>query len=170
MTVNGNSISGSGFGWAPLGFTWTDGSVLTPVNVSGTVAERQQLSGNWSTGTGETGTFTFSYSNLHQRSSSFAKLSANWFYTDGFVSATITIDGNGLISGSDTDGCLYDGQATIPDAAFNTYSLSFDIANCGIFNGLYNGLAVLDDNNVQDDTLVLSADNGVVAMILPMAR
>ena len=170
LTVDGNNVTGTGLGWAPIGFTWTDGSVITSVNISATVTERQQFSGSWSTGTGESGTLTFSYSNFHQRSSTFAKLSANWFFTDGFFSITISVDGSGIITGSDTDGCVYAGQATIPDSNFNTYSLSFDLTSCGAFNGLYSGLAVMDDDVVQDDTLIVTVDNGSVAIILPMSR
>lgn len=170
FTVGGNAASGTGLGWAPIGFTWTDGSVLTSVSITATVTERQQFNGSWSTGTNESGTFTFAYSDTHQRTSSFLKLSANWFYTDGPYSVTISIDQNGGISGSDTDGCLYIGDASIPDASVNTYAFEVTVMSCGPFNGIYAGLGVLDDETVQDDTLILSIDNGQVAIVLVMAR
>ncbi|MBT8088936.1 MAG: hypothetical protein KJO01_01880 [Gammaproteobacteria bacterium] len=170
FTVSGNAASGTGLGWAPIGFTWTDGTVLTSVSITATVTERQQFNGSWSTGTSESGTFTFAYSDTHQRTSSFSKLSANWFYTDGLYSVTISIDQNGSISGSDTDGCVYVGDASIPDASVNTYAFDVTVMSCGPFNGMYAGLAVLDDDTVQDDTLILSIDNGQVAIVLVMAR
>lgn len=170
FTVSGNAASGTGLGWAPIGFTWTDGSVLTSVSITAMVTERQQFNGSWSTGTNESGTFTFAYSDTHQRTSSFSKLSANWFYTNGLYSITISIDQNGSISGSDTDGCMYVGNASIPDASVNTYAFDVTVMSCGLLNGMYAGLAVLDDDTVQDDTLILSIDNGQVAVVLVMNR
>lgn len=170
LTVVGNSVTGTGLGYAPVGSTWTDGSIITSVNISATVTERQQFSGTWTTGSGDSGTLTFSYSSMHERSSTFAKLSANWFFTDGFYSITISIDGNGAITGSDTDGCVFTGQATIPDSSFNTYSLSVDITSCGAINGLYSGLAIMDDNVVQDDRLIATVNNGSFALVFGLSR
>jgi len=134
------------------------------------VIERQQFNGNWATGTNESGTFTFSYSDTHQRSSSFAKLSANWSLTDGAYSVTITVDQNGAINGSDSDSCIFTGNANIPDANVNTYAMELSITSCSALDGAYTGLAVLDDDTVQDDTLVISIDSGQVAIVLVLGR
>lgn len=170
LTVSGDNATGTGLGWAPFGSTWTDGTVLTNLDISAEVTERQQFTGTWTAGTGESGTFTFAYEHLHERTSSLSKLSANWFYTDGPYSLTISIDASGAISGSDTDGCVYSGTGTIPDAQFNTYALAFEITGCGSFNGSYAGLAVLDDFNVEDDTLIVSVDDGSTAIAIALAR
>jgi hypothetical protein len=65
------------------------------------------------------------------------------------VTLTVTIDPNGQLMGSYSNGCVFNGNASIPDAAHNMVQLQIDLANCGSrgsskqWNGAYTGLGVL---------------------------
>lgn len=65
------------------------------------------------------------------------------------VTLTVTIDANGQLTGSYSNGCVFNGNASIPDAAHNMVQLQIDLANCGSrgsskqWNGAYTGLGVL---------------------------
>lgn len=73
---------------------------------------------------------------------------------------TLTIDANGQLTGSYSNGCVFNGDASIPDAGHNMVRLQIDLANCGDrrgsseqWNGAYTGSGVLLLDAV-------SADNG----------
>ncbi len=65
------------------------------------------------------------------------------------VTLTVTIDANGQLTGSYSNGCVFNGNASIPDASHNMVQLQIDLANCGSsgsskqWNGAYTGLGVL---------------------------
>lgn len=65
------------------------------------------------------------------------------------VTLTLTIDANGQLTGSYSNGCVFNGNASIPDASHNMVRLQVDLANCGSrgsskqWNGTYAGLGVL---------------------------
>ena len=61
----------------------------------------------------------------------------------------MTIDADGRLTGSYSNGCVFNGNASIPDASHNMVQLQIDLANCGSqgsskqWNGAYSGLGVL---------------------------
>jgi hypothetical protein len=65
------------------------------------------------------------------------------------VTLTVTIDANGQLSGSYSNGCVFNGNASIPDTSHNMVRLQIDLANCGSqgsskqWNGAYTGLGML---------------------------
>jgi hypothetical protein len=65
------------------------------------------------------------------------------------VTLTLTIEANGRLTGSYSNGCVFNGSAAIPDTAHNMVQLQIDLANCGsrgsskTWNGSYEGLGVL---------------------------
>lgn len=65
------------------------------------------------------------------------------------VTLTVTIDANGALTGQYSNGCVFNGNASIPDASHNMVRLQIDLANCGSrgsskqWNGAYTGLGVL---------------------------
>jgi hypothetical protein len=66
------------------------------------------------------------------------------------VTLTVTIDANGQLTGSYSNGCVFNGHASIPDTSHNMVRLQIDLANCGssrgsskAWNGAYDGLGVL---------------------------
>ena len=65
------------------------------------------------------------------------------------VTLTLTIEADGRLNGSYSNGCVFNGTASIPDAGHNMVQLEIDLANCGShgsskqWNGAYTGLGVL---------------------------
>lgn len=167
VNVNGSAVTGSGIGYAPVGFTWTDGSIFTDITLSGNVTERTSFSGDWAASTGESGTFSFAYNSLYERDSSLSLLNDVWTSYDEFGNpiASIIVDSAGRIDGQDAAGCLYSGQISIIDSAFNAYDITLTVLNCGAANGDYSGLGVLADDLTQNDTFIYSLDKGTLSLI-----
>ena len=65
------------------------------------------------------------------------------------VTLTVTIEADGRLTGSYSNGCVFNGSASIPDTSHNMVQLQIDLANCGSrgslkqWNGAYTGLGVL---------------------------
>src|SRR6056297_3630788 len=115
VQVNGTVFTGTGTGYAATGTTWIDGSIHTPLTVSGSLDERQNLAGDWETGTGESGSFSYSYDTIYERDSSLDTLAGSWTEFDNFGNpiAVYQADSAGRYDGQDTEGCLYTGQISI---------------------------------------------------------
>lgn len=103
---------------------------------------------------GEEYQFTLNASSDYNRSVSLAALAGVYTQrTDTIlgeeVTLTVTIDANGQLTGSYSNGCMFNGNASIPDASHNMVQLQIDLANCGsmgsskAWNGAYSGLGVL---------------------------
>ncbi len=167
-----NQVSGSGFGVAPLGFVWSDGSTVTSLTVTGTVSERNSYGGSWATGSGESGTFNLDYDPIYNRTSSLAKVQGTYTSFDDFGNATgvFTIDSNGNVVGQDIDACVYGGLVSIVNSNYNLYEISLTVTNCVQFSGMYNGLGGLRDFNNTDDELLISVDNGSIFVIISVLR
>ena len=108
---------------------------------------------------GDDYTFTLSPSADYNRAVSLAALAG--VYTDTTstlfgeeVNLTVTIDADGRLNGSYSNGCVFNGTASIPDALHNMVRLQIDLANCGShgsskqWNGEYAGLGVLLSGDV----------------------
>ena len=86
------------------------------------------------------------------------------------LTLTLAIDADGRITGSHSNGCVFEGSASIPDASRNMVRFTMSVANCGEqfgsssrWNGDYTGLGVLlrdapapDNAGTREDTLLLS--------------
>ena len=66
---------------------------------------------------------------------------------------TMTLDPDGRLTGSHTNGCVYNGTATLPDASRNLIRLNVELSNCprsitgsGSWNGTYTGVGILFKN------------------------
>ena len=65
------------------------------------------------------------------------------------VTLTVTIEADGRFTGSYSNGCVVNGNASIPDTSHNMVQLQMDLANCGSrgsskqWNGAYTGLGLL---------------------------
>ena len=65
------------------------------------------------------------------------------------VTLTVTIEPDGGLNGSYSNGCVFNGNASIPDTSHNMVRLQIDLANCGSqgsskqWNGAYTGLGLL---------------------------
>jgi hypothetical protein len=74
---------------------------------------------------------------------------------------TVTLDANGQLTGSHSNGCIYNGTASLPDAPRNFIKLDVQLSNCpssitgsGSMNGAYSGVGVLLRNttSLRDST------------------
>ena len=57
----------------------------------------------------------------------------------------MSIDADGVISGSDDDGCVYNGTVTTSKIG-NIYPLAIEVSNCSFADGSYEGLGTLLTN------------------------
>jgi hypothetical protein len=113
-------------------------------------------------------TETWTFSSSYDTASSLATVAGN--YTDG--SATLSIDGNGVIFEQDpTTGCVINGQISTIDAQYNAYSVSVTFSSCtgtaAAANGVtFTGLASLDQtvSPAQLDFGISASVNGSFAV------
>jgi hypothetical protein len=153
---------------AQFGFVFLDGSSVTTGSLTGTVVERTSINGNYSVATGESGTISLTYNSLYDRDSSLSKLAGQW---DDSGFGILTVNSDGTFFEQDTFGCVYDGQASIIDAAYNVYGLTMDVSLCGVdFDGQYTGLGALSDFSVTDDLFILQMNSGNVIFTTTMLR
>lgn len=81
---------------------------------------------------------------------------------------TFTIGSQGGLTGSDSTGCVFDGQISIQSSNVNVFDVTFDANNCGATttsspserNGRYIGLGSYDSINLRIN--IMSANNTVI--------
>ena len=170
-TVDGQSVTGSGTAFAPAGSTWLDGKTVTTVSMTGTLRQRQSLSGSWSSATGESGTFDLGYDAEYEKDSSLSLLTGLWIVYDDNLNpfATFTIDANGQFSAQNAAGCVSTGQISIIDSRFNVYNIQSTIANCAIARN-YTGLGALGSGVNPDDIFLFTVSNAERALLLGLER
>jgi hypothetical protein len=168
-TVSGNDVSGNGRSYATIGNVFPDGTTIDDGTFTSTIVERQSFTGTFSSDLGSSA-FTYSYSPFYDRDSSLSAVSGNWSGTDFSGVFTVTIDSNGKIQGSNSDGCIYSGHIGLIDSSYNAYSLSITIFDCGSFDAMYSGVASLDDTSIANDTLVTAVSTPTTALVLPLNR
>ena len=79
------------------------------------------------------------YSALSDNAAMFSRLKGTYASDDDTIS--LVFDNDGDITGSDANGCVYNGATSIPNDTINIYRMSLDIDSCGELNGNYSGLA-----------------------------
>ncbi|MGF2736595.1 hypothetical protein [Marinobacter sp. DUT-1] len=97
---------------------------------------------------------------------SLAELSGSYLMQDtGLVTTQITIDSDGIVTGTDQRGCIFNGSANIPDGSVNVFQVRFTAENCGSSggsnaeqrNGNYAALGIFGG-----DQVLVVGTNGVV--------
>ena len=105
----------------------------------------------------ELSTFTAAYNTIYDDESSLNKVSDIWSYDDsvngGSYIETYTIDSEGGIFGSDSEGCSFEGAIEIIDEDYNMYDLTLTASNCDDKDGTYIGKSFLSSESGEDDTL-----------------
>jgi|26BtaG_2_1085354.scaffolds.fasta_scaffold29001_2 hypothetical protein len=84
----------------------------------------------------------------------------------GWLTTEITVQEDGSISGNDESGCIFTGEANIPNLSYSVLRVSFIASNCGDTelagaeqrNGAYAGLGIF----VGGDQLIVFASNDTV--------
>ncbi len=158
ISSNGTSLSGSVRAYAPLGFVFSNGSAFTNCTISGVIEERDLLTADYECSNGDRGEFSMLYDQTYDRDSSLALVEGDW----STIGLSLTFDSNGILSGSDNDGCLYGGYIAVIDSNYDMYDMQIVASNCGDFNGTYTGLATLNDTSTTNDTLSFQVDNNLI--------
>ncbi len=169
--ADGTSVTGSGTAYAPVGFTWRDGSIVTTVTMTATIAERDSFAGSWSSGTGESGTFDFAYDPEYEKDSSLGLLNGVWIVYDDNLNpfATFTIEQDGRFTAQNAAGCTSSGRISIIDSRSNVYDIQSTIVGCDIA-GDYTGLGALGDLVSPNDVFLFSVSNPSRALLLGLER
>lgn len=169
LSASNSTVTGSMTGYTNFGVTFADGSEKSSFIISGEVIENNKLSGSYS-GVADGGSFNFVYSDIYERSSSIDKISANWTLTDGGGGLTLSVDSDGLLTGSNILGCVYNGSVKLIDVKYNVYEIVIDVSSCDALIGNYAGLAFLADATVENDTLVIGLASDKYSWSFRLAR
>ena len=164
ISVNGTSFTATTTDYA------IGGEVFSTSNLSGTIQRRSSITGTYTSSNGATGSFSLTYDSVTDRGSSLSVTDGNWTATDVGVTLTFSIISTGDLTGSDTDGCIYNGTVNIIDASVNIYRLTIAVSSCGIFNGAYTGYGVVTDTTVVNDTLIFTVSNPNLILVGSLAR
>ncbi|HET8706126.1 MAG TPA: hypothetical protein VFM46_07490 [Pseudomonadales bacterium] len=78
-------------------------------------------------------------------------------------SLSLTFNGTELY-GQDTQGCVYAGKVSIPQAQHNLYKLTVELSNCAGLNGNYTGMATLRQISPTTNQLIYQLNNGYSAI------
>lgn len=164
LSVSGSTLNGN---FVAFG---ADGAFAGSGAMSGTVQSRVSMSGNTSFtpvgGSPVNSTITLSYSASYERDSSRALIAGNYRELD--TNVILNVNSNGVAFMQDpVSGCVVNGEASIIDAQFNAYRVSYRYSSCtGQFAGLngreFQGLAALD-NSLSPEQLIVGAATGGVA-------
>jgi hypothetical protein len=145
LTVSGTGYAGPGTQFPPSGATQISFSA------SGSFVDRDSASVNYSGG-GQSGAVSMGYDGRYDRGASFAAIAGQYTSTLP-TGATFqgSISSSGQINGSDTGGCQYSGNISIPNSQFNAYALSVNVSACGANSGTYAGVGTLVDRALYGD-------------------
>lgn len=136
-----------------------DNSKFDAASAEGSFEPKAKFTGRYDRSSGVTGNFEATYSaDAYEQSSSLEKVSGVWTEITTSASNSVTINSNGEIYGTDSDGCVYSGNIATPDTSRNLYNVDFQIENCGNVNGGYSGLAATGSDS-SGDWLTLLAGN-----------
>ncbi len=90
---------------------------------------------------------------LYFRGLTLASLAGNYELENQhtFDEGTATIGTDGVITGTDDAGCIWNGQITIADTGFNMFDIQLTVTECGDSNGVYQGKGYQDDAEDLED-------------------
>ena len=116
--------------------------------LDGTVSERDRLFGDYSGD--DQGFFGLDYSDNYERASSLDQASGIWTFDmassgGALYNVTLSIDPNGQLFGTDTNGCVFSGELSIIDSRYNAYKVIVSMSSCESIDGEYGGLAYRAD-------------------------
>ncbi len=121
-----------------------DGSPFDYARLTGEISDGRIVSYFKTLNGGDTGRLVLTYDKLYEQPSSLEYLEGDWQYTDrDGLQFDINID-NGLITGKDSDDCVYEGQVSLINPRYNVYDIAINISRCGSVDGSYEGLSYLD--------------------------
>lgn len=130
--------------FAAPGTTFSDGSSAGPVALDGLVITGTEFSGTIA-GVGDTLDFSLAYdATTFETPPALVDLGTAWTAEiAGGKNLSISFDSQGTLTGSDSDGCAYSGNAALVSPVANVYALDITVSACTQRNGNYIGLASL---------------------------
>ncbi len=158
VQVTGTTVTGSGTLVAAPGTMLADGSTVANLTISaGTVSEGSTLNLTIAAA-GVSTVVETTFDTLYDRSSALATVDGNYSSFDLFGVGDLTSFSvnNGVITSASASTCMGIGLITIIDANFNAYDVTLDVTNCSAFNGMYDGLGLIQDAFVLDDNKLFS--------------
>jgi hypothetical protein len=86
--------------------------------------------------------FSMRYSSLlTEAGAALTYIDGNWSDEEqNNLITTLSINIDGSVYGSDSNGCVYNGMVEIPDQNINIYKLDVQLSICGDIDGIYSGL------------------------------
>lgn len=155
LLISETTLSGTLYGYSPIGTTFADGTNFGLGTFGGTVVTGTSIDSNWDFTTINSLTtntiWTLAYDSLYAKASSLTAIAGT--YTDSEPhspsnGATITISTSGVISGTSTaTGCVLTGQVTVNYPTNDVYAISLSYASCTntVLNGIpFTGLGILN--------------------------
>jgi hypothetical protein len=141
---------------------------IAAATLDGTVSTADRLVGDYSS-TLDEGQFILDYVPSYETDSSLDLMVGVWTFDmagagGGVYTVTWDVDANGVIFGTDTNGCVFDGDVSLIDTSYNAYRITVDVTLCGAINGEYSGLAYLEAVGGPDlNWMTVSVSNPVFA-------
>jgi len=110
---------------------------------------------------------------MYRRGVTMAVLAGDWTMLElptGHNAGFVTIAPGGKLTGGDSEGCVYSGQASIPDPQFNLFEISVTVSTCADISGTFTGYGYqIDLPNLgkgANARIVLTGENGAGAFDL----
>lgn len=145
------------------------GSSVGTANVAATVVEQVSIDGTYTSTIPNSGAISQTFYSVYNRTPDLSVVAGTFTVTDGVAYTwTITVLPDGSFTGSDTDGCTYDGTLVPGDGVHNIYKMAINISGCISFKTA--GYAFIDDNAVANDTLWMIIDDPTYVLITTMSR
>lgn len=162
LSVNGNSLTGG------LSL-FVNGTAAGLATLNGTVKQGVSITSTFSSSS-TSGNLSLSFSSDSNQTASVSAIVGTWSETDGADTITVTIQANGDVNGSDTDGCVYNGSSAVPQSNMNIYTLTINLSSCGGFDGTYTGLASLLNKSKYNEKLMFALYNSNAILIGGLSR
>lgn len=139
----------------------------------GTLAERSRIEGTFEHNGARNTILDADYQQVYDDDSSLQTLMGMYSVDDGAgFTLTYTIDAMGTVTGSDTTGCVVNGEADIIDGDYNMYRFTMEFTGCGVngAQGTLTGLGALLPRAMgggQELLFAVSSADAMVTLRLP---
>ncbi len=148
-----------------------DGGPFDWATITGTLKKNEQnqnlLASHFKTlNGGDTGALDIAYNEIYNQPSSLELTQGEWTYTDrDNLTTNFSVDKQGTIVGSDSDGCEFLGYMDIINPKQNAYRIKVEIKECSSANGEYEGVSF-----IADSTLTVQIANSQYALFYAFDR
>jgi hypothetical protein len=154
-STSGNSLSASA---RVVGTETGQITFSSSFSMSGLCSAGYRMVGDYEIEESDAGTFDlFAVPAVYRKAVPLAEIAGTYRVKPLFTGAdgSLTILESGSLSGSDSYGCTYTGQISLPDPNFNLIEFSIRVASCGSWNGTYRGYgAQIDDLKPHDNRVI----------------